>query len=69
MGNHRLETLSSFTLAWMLSDCAEGSATQRAIQKELRSREVNKKDNGTLPLPLGWLSKKREEEEGGREEE
>jgi hypothetical protein len=44
-----LETLSSFALMRLLSDCAEGSATQRKIQKELRSREENMKhsDNKT----------------------
>jgi hypothetical protein len=38
-----LETLSTFALMRMLSDCAEGSATQRHIQDELRSREENVK--------------------------
>ena len=33
-----LETLSSFALARLLNDAAEGSAFQRAIQKELRRR-------------------------------
>ena len=44
-----LETLSTFALARMLSDCAEGSAIQRRIQEELRSREENVKhtDNKT----------------------
>jgi hypothetical protein len=44
-----LETLSSFALARMLSDCAEGSAIQRQIQEELRSREERTKrtDNKT----------------------
>jgi hypothetical protein len=44
-----LDTLSSFALARMLSDCAEGSAIQRQIQEELRSREENLKhaDNKT----------------------
>jgi hypothetical protein len=44
-----LETLSTFALARMLSDCAEGSATQREIQEELRSREESLKhsDNKT----------------------
>jgi hypothetical protein len=32
------ETLSSFTLARMLNDCAEGSAMERQIQDELFSR-------------------------------
>jgi FPC/CPF motif-containing protein YcgG len=39
-----LETLSSFALARMLNDCAEGSAMQRAIQKEIRNREEQYKD-------------------------
>jgi hypothetical protein len=44
-----LETLSSFALMRMLGDCADGSATQRRIQDELRSREENMKhsDNKT----------------------
>jgi hypothetical protein len=44
-----LESLSSFALARMLSDCAEGSATQRKIQAELMSREegMKHKDNKT----------------------
>jgi hypothetical protein len=47
-----LQSLSSFALARMLSDCAEGSAMQRKIQQELRSREENMKhsDNKTA-----WL--------------
>jgi len=40
----------------MLSDCAEGSATQRAIQQELRSREDEIKDKGTL-----WLFRKEDD--------
>jgi hypothetical protein len=44
-----LETLSSFALMRMLSDCADGSATQRRIQEELKTREENVKhsDNKT----------------------
>jgi hypothetical protein len=44
-----LETLSSFALMRLLSDCAQGSAAQREIQDELRSREENVKhsDNKT----------------------
>jgi hypothetical protein len=59
-----LETLSTFALARMLGDCAEGSATQRHIQEELRSREENMKhsDNKTPWLfsdgELGVLRKK-----------
>jgi hypothetical protein len=49
-----LQTLSSFALARMLNDCAEGSATQRAIQKELRKRCEEHKDTKTpwlFPAP------------------
>jgi hypothetical protein len=44
-----LQTLSSFALARMLADCAQGSAIQRRIQEELRSREEGMKhtDNKT----------------------
>lgn len=34
-----LQTLSGFALARMLQDCAQGSAVQKQIQAELRSRE------------------------------
>jgi len=53
----KLDTLSSFALARMLNDCADGSAIQRQIQNELRSREVSKeyKDNKTA-----WLFSKDE---------
>lgn len=45
----KLETLSTFALARMLADCADGSATQRHIQDELRKREeqVKHSDNKT----------------------
>lgn len=46
-----LETLSSFALARMLADCADGSATQRHIQEELRRREENVKADNKTP----WL--------------
>jgi hypothetical protein len=49
-----LETLSSFALARMLNDCAEGSATQHAIQEELRKRCEEHKDTQTpwlFPAP------------------
>lgn len=46
-----LQTLSSFALARMLSDCAEGSAMQRKIQEELRSRADNIKKDTKTP----WL--------------
>jgi hypothetical protein len=44
-----LEALSSFALARLLSDCAQGSAMQREIQEELRSREeyLKHSDNKT----------------------
>lgn len=42
-----LQTLSSFVLARMLNDAAEGSATQRAIQEELRKRCDEYKDTKT----------------------
>jgi len=42
-----LQTLSSYALLQMLSDCADGSATQRKIQEELRNREENMKDTQT----------------------
>jgi hypothetical protein len=42
-----LQTLSSFALARMLNDCAEGSATQHAIQEELRKRCDESKDTKT----------------------
>src|SRR4029077_13497056 len=42
-----LQTLSSFALARMLNDAAEGSAFQRAIQKEIRTREEQRKDTMT----------------------
>ena len=42
-----LETQSSFALAKMLNDCAEGSALQRAIQNELHKRCDQHKDNQT----------------------
>jgi hypothetical protein len=46
-----LEALSSFALARLLSDCAQGSATQREIQEELRSREEHLKYGDKTP----WL--------------
>ena len=42
-----LQTLSSFALARMLNDCAEGSALQRAVQNEIRNREEQYKDTET----------------------
>jgi hypothetical protein len=42
-----LETLSTFALARMLNDCAEGSALQRAVQKELHDRCDQHKDKTT----------------------
>ena len=46
------KTLSSFALARMLSDCAQGSAMQRRIQDELlrRAESVEYTDNET-----SWL--------------
>ena len=42
-----LQTLSTFALAKMLNDCAEGSALQRAVQNELHNRADQHKDNQT----------------------
>ena len=42
-----LQTLSSFALARMLNDCAEGSALQRAVQNEIHNREEAHKDTKT----------------------
>jgi hypothetical protein len=43
-----LQTLSSFALARLLNDAAEGSAFQRAVQEELHNRYDNQyKDNKT----------------------
>ena len=42
-----LQTLSSFALAKMLNDCAEGSALQRAVQNELHNRADQHKDKET----------------------
>jgi len=53
----KLETLSSFALARMLSDCADGSAMQRKIQEELRSREQHLKATGDK---TPWLFPKEE---------
>jgi len=50
-----LQTLSSFALARLLNDAAEGSAFQRAIQKEIRNREEQRKDTKTP-----WLFKNEE---------
>jgi hypothetical protein len=46
-----LQTLSSFALARLLSDCAQGSATQREIQEELRTREEHLRHDNKTP----WL--------------
>jgi hypothetical protein len=42
-----LETLSSFALARLLNEAAEGSAFQRAIKEEIRTREERYKDTKT----------------------
>jgi hypothetical protein len=52
-----LETLSSFALARMLNDAAQGSALQREIQAELRTREERYKDVATP-----WLFSAEEKE-------
>jgi hypothetical protein len=55
-----LETRSSFALARMLNDAAEGSATQRAIQEELRKRCDEYKDTKTPWLFTMEREKKQE---------
>jgi hypothetical protein len=42
-----LETLSSFALARLLNDAAEGSAFHRAIKEEIRTREERYRDTKT----------------------
>lgn len=53
-----LETLSSFALARMLNGAAQGSALQREIQAELRTREQGPYKDVATP----WLFSPEEKE-------